>query len=156
MAQQWSIVGDTWLVGCQMPGDMIYPELNASSPDARHKLRTSCTGIYEAGCGLDGTLCAFGHDEYMYQVLAQDPRVTLPREALSVVRYHSLYPWHTHSCYAELESDYDRCVKGWVLLFNQHDLYTKRDTLYSAAEMVEMRAYYAALAEKYLPATLDL
>ena len=32
------------------------------------------------------------------------------------VRYHSLYPWHELGCYAELENDYDRCVKGWVPL----------------------------------------
>jgi hypothetical protein len=58
-----------------------------SSPDARHPQRTTPTGIYKAGCGLDSTLCAFGHDEYMYQVLAQSEGVTLPKEALSVVRH---------------------------------------------------------------------
>ena len=114
MAEQWSIVGDTWVVGCQMPSAMVYPELNASSPDAGHPLRSSRTGIYEEGCGLDSTLCAFGHDEYLYQVLAQNAGVTLPAEALSVVRYHSLYSWHEHGCYAELESAHDRCVKGCV------------------------------------------
>jgi inositol oxygenase len=155
MEEQWSIVGDTWVVGCEMPSGMILPELNASSPDARHPQRTTPTGIYQAGCGLDNTLCAFGHDEYMYQVLVQSDGVTLPKEALSVVRYHSLYPWHELGCYAELENDYDRCVKGWVKLFNQHDLYTKRDTRYTEAEMAEMRAYYGAIADKYLPAELD-
>lgn len=155
MAEQWSIVGDTWVVGCEMPSGMIFPELNASSPDARHPQRTTPTGIYKAGCGLDSTLCAFGHDEYMYQVLAQSEGVTLPKEALSVVRYHSLYPWHEQGSYTGLEDDHDRCVKGWVKLFNQHDLYTKRDTLYSEAEVAQMRAYYAAIADKYLPAVLD-
>ena len=43
----------------------------------------------------------------------------------------------------------------WVKLFNQHDLYTKRDTLYSAAELAEMKAYYSTLVDKYLPAQLD-
>ena len=46
-------------------------------------------------------------------------------------------------------------MKGWVKLFNQHDLYTKRDTLYSAAELAEMKAYYSTLVDKYLPAQLD-
>eukprot|EP00320_Phaeocystis_rex_P006331 CAMPEP_0119056818 /NCGR_PEP_ID=MMETSP1178-20130426/1384_1 /TAXON_ID=33656 /ORGANISM="unid sp, Strain CCMP2000" /LENGTH=830 /DNA_ID=CAMNT_0007037587 /DNA_START=62 /DNA_END=2554 /DNA_ORIENTATION=- len=155
MKEQWSIVGDTWIVGCQMPPDMIYPELNASNPDGRHPQRTSPKGIYEPGCGLDNTLCAFGHDEYMYQVLVQNEGVKLPPEALSVVRYHSLYPWHEHGCYAELENEHDRCVKGWVKLFNQHDLYTKRDTPYSEVELAEMRAYYSTLIDKYLPAKLD-
>jgi len=46
-------------------------------------------------------------------------------------------------------------MKGWVKLFNQHDLYTKRDTLYSADELAELRAYYSTLADKYLPAELN-
>lgn len=131
-------------------------------------------------------------------MLAQNAGVSLPKEALYVVRYHSMYPWHEQDCYAELENDCapghacggqtagmgassgprgtaprrppraltvcaprlaaradDRCMKGWVKLFNQHDLYTKRDTLYSAAELAEMKAYYSTLVDKYLPAQLD-
>jgi inositol oxygenase len=155
MESQWAIVGDTWIVGCAVPEQTVFPEFNARSPDAAHPERRTPTGIYEPGCGLDATLVAFGHDEYMYQVLAQNAGVSLPKEALYVVRYHSMYPWHEQDCYAELENDYDRCMKGWVKLFNQHDLYTKRDTLYSAAELAEMKAYYSTLVDKYLPAQLD-
>jgi len=154
MAEQWSIVGDTWVVGCAMPEQMIYPEFNGRSPDAAHAARRTATGIYEPGCGLDRTLVAFGHDEYFYQVLAQTSGVRLPKEALYVVRYHSLYPWHEQECYAALESEHDRCMKGWVKLFNQHDLYTKRDTRYTADELDEMRRYYTTLIDKYLPAQL--
>jgi len=154
-AQQWSVVGDTWIVGCAMPESMIYPELNAESPDAMHLDRTSELGIYERGCGLDATLCAFGHDEYMYQVLAQNEGVRLPREALYVIRYHSLYPWHDADCYTALEDDFDRAAKGWVRLFNQHDLYTKEARTYTEAEMAEMRMYYSGLIAKYLPEELD-
>ena len=76
VAQQWSMVGDTWIVGCKMPDALVFPEFNKTSPDARHPERTTVLGIYEEGCGLDATLCAFGHDEYMYEVLRQSPRVT--------------------------------------------------------------------------------
>ena len=31
--------------------------------------------------------------------------MSLPLEALYVIRYHSLYPWHTYGHYEELESD---------------------------------------------------
>jgi len=155
MDQQWSIVGDTWVVGCTMPDELVFPEFNADNPDARVPERCTDTGVYEPGCGLDNTYCAFGHDEYMYQVLLQNEGVKLPKEALYVIRYHSLYPWHDKGCYAALESDTDRQMKGWVKLFNQHDLYTKKDTNYTAEEMGELRQYYTELIEKYLPAQLD-
>ena len=65
VAQQWSIVGDTWVVGCAMPDALVFPEFNGLSPDAAHAERTTELGIYEPGCGLDAVLCAFGHDEYL-------------------------------------------------------------------------------------------
>lgn len=155
IASQWSIVGDTWVVGCRMPEDIIFPEFNQLSPDQLHSERGTELGIYEPGCGLDSVMCAYGHDEYMYEVLRQNKGVTLPKEALYIVRYHSLYPWHNKDCYSQLESDFDRSMKGWVKLFNQHDLYTKRDQLYSESELQELRRYYTSLADKYLPPMLD-
>jgi len=154
MREQWSIVGDTWLVGCAMPSDLVFAELSAASPDKKHPERCTEMGIYAEGCGLDAAMCAFGHDEYLYEVLRQTPGVRLPKEALYVVRYHSLYAWHDKGCYARIESDFDRSMKGWVKLFNQHDLYTKRDVVYSPSELAELREYYATLVEKYLPAEL--
>ena len=53
VAQQWSMVGDTWIVGCKMPDALVFPEFNKTSPDARHPERTTALGIYEEGCGLD-------------------------------------------------------------------------------------------------------
>ena len=40
-------------------------------------------------------------------------------------------------------------------LFNQHDLYTKKNVKYTEAELSEMRAYYSGLVDKYLPAELN-
>jgi len=155
VAQQWSIVGDTWIVGCQMSDQLIFPAFNAMSPDAQHPERMTELGIYTEGCGLDATLTAYGHDEYMYEVLINNEGVLLPAEALYVIRYHSLYPWHDKGCYARLESDRDRMMKGWVKLFNQHDLYTKHDVAYSAAELSQLREYYSCLIAKYLPSELN-
>jgi len=154
MAEQWSIVGDTWIVGCAMPSELIFPELNAANPDLQHVERCTELGIYEEGCGLDAVMCSFGHDEYLYEVLRQTAGVKLPKEALFVIRYHSLYPWHDAGCYTRLENDYDRQCLGWVKLFNQHDLYTKRDVKYSDSELAELREYYSTLVNKYLPAEL--
>jgi len=155
MGTQWSIVGDTWIVGCAMPDALVFAELSSASPDALHAERCTELGIYEEGCGLDAAMCAFGHDEYLYEVLRQNEGVSLPREALYIIRYHSLYAWHDANCYARLESAYDRCMKGWVKLFNQHDLYTKADAPYSPAQLAELQGYYAGLVKKYLPAELD-
>jgi len=156
VAQQWSIVGDTWVVGCHMGDELIMgKELNGANPDRLHAERMTELGIYEEGCGLDNVLTAYGHDEYMYEVLLQNEGVTLPFEALYIIRYHSLYPWHDQGCYARLESPTDRMMKGWVKLFNQHDLYTKRDVKYSDQELAELKAYYTSLIDKFLPPVLN-
>ena len=44
---------------------------------------------------------------------------------------------------------------GYAPLVRTQDLYTKRDVLYSAAELAELRKYYTSLTDKYLPAELD-
>lgn len=36
-----------------------------------------------------------------------------------MIRYHSLYPWHTGGAYTELENDKDRETKKAVLRFNK-------------------------------------
>ena len=150
-AKQFSVVGDTFVVGCALPESLIFPEFNCENLDASNPALTSKLGIYEPGCGLDNTYVAYGHDEYLYQVLRQNEGVKLPEEALYVIRYHSLYPWHDQGEYAELESDLDRQMKGWVKLFNQHDLYTKKNTYFSDEKLEEMRQYYDGLIKKYLP-----
>jgi len=154
IASQFSIVGDTFVVGCALPDCCIFPEFNADNPDMADPALNTPLGIYEAGCGLDNCYVAYGHDEYMYQVLARNEGVKLPKEALYCIRYHSMYPWHQGGAYSELESEEDRMLKGWVKLFNQHDLYTKKDVHYSPQQMAELRTYYDALIQKYLPETL--
>jgi len=153
-SKQFSVVGDTFVVGCALPDACIFPEFNVENPDSHSPRLNTKLGIYEPGCGLDATYVAYGHDEYLYQVLAQNDGVLLPSEALYIIRYHSLYPWHHQGAYAELESDLDRKMKGWVKLFNQHDLYTKKNTMFTDEKMAEMREYYDGLIQKYLPATL--
>jgi len=153
-AKQFSVVGDTFIVGCALPDSLIFPEFNPANLDASEPSLTSKLGIYKPGCGLDNTFIAYGHDEYLYQVLKQNEGVKLPAEALYIIRYHSLYPWHEQGAYAELESEMDKQMKGWVKLFNQHDLYTKKNVEFTEEKMAEMRSYYDGLIRKYLPDTL--
>jgi inositol oxygenase len=153
-AKQFSVVGDTFITGCALPDSLIFPEFNLENLDASDPSLTTKLGIYQPGCGLDNTYVAYGHDEYLYQVLRQNAGVKLPDEALYIIRYHSLYPWHDQGAYAELESDLDRQMKGWVKIFNQHDLYTKKNVEFTDEKMAEMRSYYDGLISKYLPETL--
>ena len=80
VATQWSIVGDTWVVGCRMPGELVFPELNDTSPDARHPERTSELGIYQEGCGLDADVHVRPR-RVLVEVLRQSPRAC-PRSAV--------------------------------------------------------------------------
>ena len=147
LQSQWSIVGDTFVIGAPLPATLVYPEFNALNHD-------NDLDVYPDGVGLTNVHIAYGHDEYLYQVLAQAQGVTLPAEALFAIRFHSLYPWHTHGEYSRLEDSTDRALKNWVLLLNQHDLYSKDKADYTDTKKQELLCYYRGLVEKYLPAEL--
>jgi inositol oxygenase len=139
LATQWSLVGDTFVVGCELPDTLTYPEFNEG-------VHTG-DGEYEAHCGLDQCYISFGHDEYLYQVLRAS-NVTLPPQALKIVRYHSLYAWHDRGSYGHLESEVDQLALGWIKLFNSHDLYSKTN---ATVELSEVRQHYDDLAKRFLP-----
>lgn len=138
VAYQWSIVGDTFVVGDPLPDTLIYPEFNCLNPD--HD-----AAIYQDGCGLDNVLVAYGHDEYLYQCIIASKH-SIPEQGLAMIRYHSLYPWHDRGEYTHLENDHDREMKPWVQLFNKYDLYTKENK-----ECEQDLAYYTELVSRYFP-----
>lgn len=127
---QWDVVGDTFVVGCKFSDKIIYPETFKENPDINDpKLQTE-NGIYEAGCGLDNVLLSWGHDEYLYHVVKTQssrkstslatylrPDGSVPKEALSMIRYHSFYPWHREGAYRHLmgpgDEDQLRAVKAF-------------------------------------------
>jgi inositol oxygenase len=90
---QWTIVGDTYLVGCAFPAHAaVYPDQHARlNPDAAvPELNTPC-GIYESKCGTENWLCSYGHDEYLFQVLEGNKDAhSFPRELWNIIRFHSL------------------------------------------------------------------
>ena len=45
-------------------------------------------------------------------------KTTLPIEALYIIRFHSLYPWHSGNAYSHLTNDHDLKMLEWVKLFN--------------------------------------
>lgn len=142
MSTQHSLVGDTFITGCAFPPSLIYPEFNHDVKETYDEY-----GIYKENCGLDNCLVSYGHDEFLYQVLLYS-QTTLPVPALKIIRYHSLYTWHDKYEYCHLENFEDVMVKGWVKLFNSHDLYSKRNSKVNKDDIYD---YYDELAQKYLP-----
>lgn len=153
-AEQWGLVGDVFVVGCALPGSAVYPEFNALNPDMLVDKYNTETGVYSPGCGLDAVNLAWGHDEYLYQVLrhrgenaTETAYNKIPEQGMVAIRYHSFYPWHTGGSYQALLSEKDVQYKEWVVDFNKYDLYTKSPKIYNLDEMKE---YYLPIAEKYL------
>jgi len=66
--EQWSVVGDTFPVGCAFSDKCVMPKFFQENPDSKHEVYSTKYGIYEANCGLDNLVMGWGHDEYMYQV----------------------------------------------------------------------------------------
>ncbi len=146
-AEQWGMVGDVFVVGCALPDTCVYPEFNALNPDSSHELYSTELGPYTRGCGLDQVDLAWGHDEYLYQVLTHHAENRIPEAGMVMIRYHSFYPWHTGGSYTQFTNEKDEQYKEWILDFNQYDLYSKGQQLY---ELDEVREYYEPIAEKYL------
>lgn len=96
--EQWAVVGDTFVVGCQFADSIVYREKSFDeNPDLTNSRYNTKYGIYSPNCGLDNVLFSWGHDEYMYRVLKNHAKCTLPQAALKIIRLHSFYPWHRGS-----------------------------------------------------------
>ena len=144
---QWAIVGDTFITGYPIPDSIVYPELNNYNQDHTNKIN-----LYMPKCGLNNCSVSFGHDEYLYRLLKFN-NTTLPEEALYMIRYHSLYAWHNHNEYIDLESADDVYYKKYVKQFNLYDLYTKDNN--NVIELTDsMKEYYSNLVKKYISADL--
>ena len=145
----WSVVGDTYPVGCAPDESVVYRnkgfDLNC---DSLHDVYSTKIGMYAENCGLDNIMMIWGHDEYMYRVLKNHSSCTLPDEALYIIRYHSFYPWHTSRNYQYFECEFDRKMLPWVKELNRFDLYTKSDQM---PDVKKLMPYYKALIDKYIP-----
>ena len=145
--EQWGMVGDVFVVGAELPDTCVYPEFNALNSDSTHPIYGSKLGAYSEACGLDNVDLAWGHDEYLYQVLNNHKENRIPEAGMIMVRYHSFYPWHTGESYSHFTTTRDDQYKEWIKDFNKYDLYTKSQKIYA---LEEVREYYQPIAEKYL------
>jgi inositol oxygenase len=147
---QWALGGDTWVVGARIPDSCVFPEFTHSNPDMANPLYNTELGIYQPHCGMHNLMYAYGHDEYMYQMLVAN-KSTIPKEGLAMVRFHSCYPWHTGGAYRQFMTQEDEELMQAVLDFNKFDLYTKDDSGKLTAPVEELWIYYKGLIDKYFP-----
>jgi inositol oxygenase len=144
---QWAVVGDTFPTGCRYSDKIVFSEFFESNPDVGRPEFQTEIGVYEPGCGFENVHLSYGHDEYLYNVVKD----YLPEEALSMIRYHSFYPWHREGAYGHLASDKDREMLPWVREFNKYDLYSKVD---ERPDVEKLKPYYEELIAEYFPAKI--
>ncbi|ORY29143.1 myo-inositol oxygenase [Naematelia encephala] len=147
---QWDVVGDTFVVGCKFSDKIIYPDTFKANPDYYDEKLQTENGIYEPGCGLDNVLISWGHDEYLADICRKQS--TLPKEAISMIRYHSFYPWHREGAYQHLMNEDDKIQLQAVQAFNPYDLYSKSD---APPVVEELKPYYQGLIAKFFPDEID-
>ncbi|EAZ37359.1 hypothetical protein OsJ_21699 [Oryza sativa Japonica Group] len=147
---QWSVVGDTFPVGCAFDECNVHFKYFKENPDYLNPKLNTKFGAYSEGCGLDNVLMSWGHDDYMYLV-AKENKTTLPSAGLFIIRYHSFYPLHKHGAYMHLMNDEDKENLKWLRVFNKYDLYSKSN---ERIDVEKVKPYYMSLIEKYFPAKL--
>lgn len=139
----WAVVGDTYVLGCDFPKSIVYYDTLKESPEYR---KYDMFGLYKSKCGLDNLMISYGHDEYLYNVLKKNKNHLLSQKYLDVIRYHSLYPWHTNGDYKHLTNKKDEWVLENVVEFNTFDLYSKEDnTLID----IHVKSYYYDILNEY-------
>ena len=83
--RQWSLGGDTFVVGCCIPDDSVilpqYNQLNLGMVNPRYATEY---GMYKPHCGIYALKFAWGHDEYMYRMLVANG-CSIPKEGLDMI-----------------------------------------------------------------------
>jgi inositol oxygenase len=143
----WSVVGDTFVVGCKYSKNIVHFDTLKENPDYTNLKYNTELGIYTKNCGLKNLLFSFGHDEYLYMVL-KNSNCKLEDKYLDIIRYHSFYPWHSHNDYQYLMSEEDYKVLKDVQYFNSFDLYSKNDDTNITNEI---KNYYKNLLSEFFP-----
>jgi inositol oxygenase len=146
---QWALGGDTWVVGARIPDSAVFPHFNSLNPDMTDERYNTDLGIYTPHCGMANLSYAYGHDEYLFDMLTAN-KTSIPEEGLAMIRYHSCYPWHTGGAYRQFMTEKDSSMLQAVLEFNKYDLYTK-DVAGLDQPVDDLWPYYEGLIKKYFP-----
>ncbi|KAI8138274.1 inositol oxygenase [Fennellomyces sp. T-0311] len=142
--RQWTVVGETFPVGCKFSSRIAYPHFFEGNPDSKNARYATKYGIYEPHCGLDKVDFSFGHDEYMYMVCKD----YLPQEALYIIRYHSFYSCLLEGDYTYLLNEHDIKMMEYVKTFLQYDLFSFSEEI---PDLEELKPFYTELLAEYFP-----
>ena len=148
----WSVVGDTYAVGCNFPETIVYFETMKENPDYINDLYNTKYGIYKPNCGITNLHITTGHDEYLYNVLQKNLNHTFPEKYQNIIRFHSFYPWHTGGSYREFMTSDDEIILKDVLDFNKFDLYSKGEHNFKVTD--DIKKYYNNLLDLFFPEPL--
>jgi inositol oxygenase len=150
---EYFVVGDTYVLGCDFPENIIFRETLKECPDWTNPLLRTKFGIYEMNCGIENLYLSYGHDEYLYQVLYKNKTShKIENKYLDIIRFHSFYPFHTGGEYRHLMSEKDYDILADVQMFNNFDLYSKTDVNFVVTE--EIKKYYQNLLLEFFPTDL--
>jgi len=150
--EQWEVVGDTFIVGCQLDRNFVYYDKNYHhfNRDYNNPKFNNIFGIYKPFIGFNQVVMSWGHDEYLYRILKEKNKTKLPEEALYIIRFHSFYCWHTPNKkrgYTHLASSYDWKMLPLLKMFQRSDLYSKNDNI---PEINQIKKKYQPLVAKYM------
>lgn len=148
---QWSVVGDIFVVGAEPANQVVYYEFFNENPDfVSGSIYNTKLGVYEENCGFENLHLSYGHDEYLYQVLKHSD-TKLPEEGLYLIRFHSFYPWHRDFAYQHFASKKDFEMREMLQNFSKCDLYSKSD---DKPDFDALKTHYQELISKYFPSKL--
>ena len=140
------VVGDTFPLGCRFSPRIRHAEHLSLNPDAREASYQTRCGIYDEGCGLDRVVFAYGHDEYLAEVLGD----RLPYALRWTIRHHSFQS--VAEDYLHLFDARDHQLReSHMKRFARYDLYTKDPEEVSAEHVEE----YCALLDRRFPEPVD-
>jgi inositol oxygenase len=151
---QWSVVGDTFPVGCEIDENFVYNDYHKNNQDY---LKFDKNGIYFKNIGFERLFMSYGHDEYLSYVLEKNKIISIPKEAIYIIRFHSFYCWHTSRNeipgYSHFASEYDWKMLPLLKAFQKGDLYSKNDNI-SKLDIKSLEPIYKELINKYFPEKL--
>ncbi len=140
------VVGDIHPLGCAFSPNIRHAEGLEQNPDSNEPAYRSRCGIYDVGCGLERVEFAFGHDQYLYDVL----RDHVPQPVAWTIRHHSFQS--VAEDYRHLFDARDAELRAsHMQVFARYDLYTKDRDDAPAAHLDE----YRELLERWFPEPLD-
>ena len=150
----WTICGNSRVVGCTAPGDSTFSEFRSLNADTYDRQYNTIIGMYQNRCGFDDVLMTWTGTEYMYHLLKYND-IDIPDEGLRMLRLFTFHDWHKSNHYCELANDDDNDVKSFVVDFEDIwksalDSLRRNSHNFTDAECEHLwKTHYSHIVQKY-------